>query len=125
MTRYNALGGAWTLDGRKLDLAASSPFAQALVGVSQRWCKMGIAKPDNKLLFPHVDKAAKSATAAGDIRKNIGYLSVHFHGKRASVEDVEDVFQNVFLPLEAESDSPTAWAGVCSYFIRHPKWIFY
>jgi hypothetical protein len=125
VTRYNSLGGSWTLDGRKLDLAASSPFAQALVGVSQRWCNMGIAKPDSKLLFPHVDKAAKSATAADDIRKNIGYLSVHFHGKSASAEDVENVFQNVFLPLEAESDSPTAWAGVCSYFIRHPGWIFY
>jgi hypothetical protein len=86
---------------------------------------MAIAKPTSTLLFPHVDKAAKSATAADDIRKNLGYLHLHFLGEAADPADIEDVFQNVFLPLEAESDSVTAWAGVCSYFIRHPKWIFY
>ena len=86
---------------------------------------MAIAKPTNTLLFPHVDKTAKSATAADDIRKNLGYLHLHFLGEPADPADLEDVFQNVFLPLEAESDSLTAWAGVCSYFIRHPKWSFY
>lgn len=123
--RHAALGGGQSLEGRKRDLAASSPFAQTLVAVSQRWCKIAIAKPTSTLLFPHVDRTAKSATAADDIQKNLGYLHLHFLGEPADPAEIEDVFQNVFLPLEAESDPPTAWAGVCSYFIRHPKWIFY
>ncbi len=125
MARHAGLGGSQSLEGRKQDLAASSPFAQALVAVSQRWCKISVAKAGNKLLFPHVDPAAKSATAMDDIKKNLGYLHLHFLGEPAEPAEIDDVLQAVFLPLEAESDSPTAWAGVCSYFIRHPKWIFY
>lgn len=123
--RHAALGGSQTLEGKTRDLAPSPPFAQALVGVSQRWCKMAIAKPGNALLFPYVERTAKSAVAADDIKKNMAYLSLHFLGDPGEAADLEDVFQNVFVPLEAASDSPTAWAGVCSYFIRHPRWIFY
>jgi hypothetical protein len=123
--RHAALGGSQALEGKKRDLAPSPPFAQALVAVSQRWCKLAIAKSSSTLLFPLVDRAAKSATSADDIRKNLTYLNLHFLGEPADPADIEDVFQNVFVPLEAASDPPTAWAGVCSYFIRHPRWIFY
>lgn len=124
--RQAALGGSQSLGGKKADLAPSPPFAQALVAVSQRWCKMAIEKPSSTaLLFPFVDKTAKSATAAADIKKNLAYLNLHFLGEPADPADIDEVFQNVFVPIEAASDSPTAWAGVCSYFIRHPRWIFY
>ena len=123
--RHAALGGSQSLGGKKRDLAPSPPFAQALVAVSQRWCKMAISKPSNALLFPYVDRTAKSATAAADIKKNLAYLNLHFLGEPADPADIDDVFQNVFVPLETASDSATAWAGVCSYFIRHPRWIFY
>jgi hypothetical protein len=123
--RHLALGGAQSLRGKKQDLAPSSTFGQALVVVAQRWCKMGIAKPSNTLLFPYVDKTAKSDVAAADIKKNLAYLNLHFLGLPADPADIEDVFQNVFVPIEAGSDAQTAWAGVCSYFIRHPLWIVY
>ena len=123
--REAALGGSQSLAGRKRDLSPSPPFAHALVALSQRWCKMAIAKPATTLLFPYVDSAAKSATSADAIKKNLAYLNLHFLGQPADPADIDDVFQSVFVPLEAESDPPTAWAGVCSYFIRHPRWVFY
>jgi hypothetical protein len=87
---------------------------------------MGIAKSGSKaLLFPEVDPKAKSADAADAIKKNIGYMHLHFLGEPAVDADVNEVFQDVFVPLETASDPTTAWTGVCAYFIRHPKWIFY
>ena len=31
----------------------------------------------------------------------------------------------IFVPLETESGSPTAYVGLCSYFVRHPHFILY
>jgi hypothetical protein len=124
--RHASLGGASALAQRKRDGSVTPSFLEALIPMSQAWCRMGIAKSGSKdLLFPEVDPTAKSADAADAIKKNIGYLHLHFLGEPAASADVDEVFQNVFVPLESASDSTTAWTGVCAYFIRHPKWIFY
>lgn len=112
--RYRSLEGS----------TVTPPFAQALIHTSQRWCKLGIAKSENKaLLFPHVEKEATSAEAADAIKTNLAYWYLHFLGEHADPAEVEDVFANLFVTLESESGPVTAWAGVCSYLIRHPKWI--
>jgi hypothetical protein len=122
--RHAALGGAQTLAGRRADLSPSSPFAVALTNMSQRWCKAGIAKESSStLLFPHVAPTAPSVEAESEIKENMAYLSVHFLGQPSTPEEINDVFETVFLPLEAETDPQTAWAGVCAYFIRHPLWV--
>jgi hypothetical protein len=86
---------------------------------------MAIAKPDNTILFPYVDPNAPSASEGDAIRKNIGYFALHFWGSRVEGTEVDDIFSGVFSPLETTADAPTAWAGVCSYFIRHPNWTFF
>lgn len=123
--RDAALGAAQTLRTRKRDLAASPPFADAFIPIAQRWCRMAIDKPSNKLLFPNVDPKAPSQAAAADIKKNIAFWHLHFLGEPSTQAAVDDVFKSVFAPLEAANDTETAWTGVCSYFVRHPKWIFY
>jgi hypothetical protein len=123
--RHAQLGGAQSLDGRARDPSPSPPFALALIGISQSWCKLAIAKSTNQILFPMVAPSAPSAGNTPAIKANIGYLALHFLGDPASDADVDDVFNSVFLPIEAGMDAPTAWAGVCSYFIRHPKAIFF
>ncbi|MFT3774970.1 MAG: hypothetical protein QM820_57210 [Minicystis sp.] len=124
--RHASLGGASSLQQRQRDPAITPSFLEALIPMSQAWCRKGIAKSENKtLLFPEVDPQAKSADAADAIKKNIGYLHLHFLGEPAAAGDVDEVFQNVFVPLETASDPTTAWTGVCAYFIRHPKWIYY
>jgi hypothetical protein len=126
MRRFFALGGGASSRGRRADLTASPSFVQALVPLSQRWCKMAIAKPSAQArLFPSVTPSTKSADDAAGIKSNIGHLHRHFLSEKPSAADIDDVFTNVFLPLEAETDPQTAWAGVCSYFIRHPRWVFF
>ena len=103
--RHAALGGAQSLEGRKRDLASSPPFRGGARRCSQRWCKMAIAKPGNTALFPAVDPKATSAASAADIKKNIAFFSLHFLSEPATVDDVDDIFDNVFVPLEAAADS--------------------
>ncbi len=122
-SRHGALGGAQTLGGKRADLSPGSPFVAALVNVSQAWCKLAVAKPDNPLLFATVAPTDTSAQAADAIKQNIAHLHLHFLGEVAVAADVDDVFNMVFVPLETESDPRTAWAGVCAYFIRHPLWV--
>jgi hypothetical protein len=121
--RHAALGGAQTSEIKARDLSPGPAFALSIAALSQAWCKIAIAKPKS-ILFPKVSPSAASASSADAIKQNIGYLTLHFLGEPAVPADVDDVFQNVFVPLETASDPKTAWAGVCSYFIRHPKWIF-
>lgn len=124
--RHASLGGSSSLAQRKRDATTTPSFLEALIPMSQAWCRMGIAKSGSlALLFPEVDPMAKSADAADAIKKNIGYLHLHFLGDPAAPADVDEVFQKVFVPLESASDPTTAWTGVCAYFIRHPRWIFY
>ncbi|APR79349.1 Hypothetical protein A7982_04696 [Minicystis rosea] len=124
--RYASLGGSSALEQRQADTTITASFAQALTPISQAWCRLGIAKAENKtLLFPEVDPKAKSTDAADAIKKNIGYLHLHFLGEPAAAADIDNVFQNVFVPLEAENDPTTAWTGVCAYFVRHPRWVLY
>lgn len=124
--RFFALGGAASSQGRRATLNATPSFVQALVPLSQRWCKMAIAKPSGQaLLFTGVTPGTTSADDAAGIKANIGHLHRHFLSEKPTAADIDEVFTSVFLPLEAETDPQTAWAGVCSYFIRHPRWVFF
>lgn len=124
-TRHIAMGGVASIQGKKREQDITPSFVQALVPMSQRWCKMAIAKGQKEPLFPHVDPAASSAEASADIKKNIGAMHLHFLGELGDDAAIATVFDEVFVPLESTSDAKTAWAGVCSYFIRHPRWVFY
>jgi hypothetical protein len=123
VSRHGALGGAQTSAIKARDLSASPSFVLSIAAMSQAWCKMAIAKPKS-ILFSGVSPDAPSSTSAAAIKQNIAYLTLHFLGDPAASADVHSVFQNVFVPIESGSDPKTAWAGVCSYFIRHPKWTF-
>lgn len=124
--RFFALGGNASSRGRRADLTPSPSFVQTLVPLSQRWCKLAIAKPSGQaLLFVSTTPEVKSADDAAGIKANIGHLHRHFLSERPEASQIDEVFTGVFVPLEAESDPQTAWAGVCSYFIRHPRWVFF
>jgi hypothetical protein len=124
--RSATLGGLHSLASVKRDTSTSTPFALSLQPISQAWCKIAINKMSSQaLLFPNVAPTAPSASSAAAIKQNIGHLALHFLGEPSTPDDVNTVFDNVFVPLESASDPKTAWAGVCSYFIRHPKWVFY
>lgn len=120
------LGGASTIRTVGSDRSFTPPLIQTLVPLSQQWCRMAVAKDDNEALFRHATPQTTSEDAAA-VRDNIGYLYLHLLAIEASNDDIDEVFEQVFVPLESdgENDSATAWAGVCSYFIRHPQFLIY
>lgn len=122
--RYETLGGAVVLQGRKNDATLGPSSMQTLVQMSQAWCRLAIEKPGNTAVLRHVTLADKSATKAAEIRQNIAQLSLRMLGDAPSDADVTELYEQVYLPLEPTS-TKVAWTGVCAALVRHPKWLSY
>jgi len=122
--RYETLGGAVVLQGRKKDLTLGPSSLQTLVQMSQAWCRLAIEKQGNTAVLRSVTLADKSATKSVEIKQNIAQLSLRMLGDVPSEADVTELYEQVYLPLEANS-TKTAWTGVCAALVRHPKWLSY
>ena len=122
--RYETLGGAVTLQGRKKDFGLGPSAMQTVVQVSQAWCRIALEKPGNTAVLRFVTLDDKSATKATEIKKNIAQLSLRMLGDVPSDADVNELYLQVYLPLEPAS-TKVAWTGVCAALVRHPKWLSY
>ncbi|WNG34851.1 hypothetical protein F0U61_15235 [Archangium violaceum] len=120
--RYHGLGGGSVMNQVSADRTPAPTFALTLTQVSQRWCRRALAKPDNTALFPK--GAARTANPA-DVKATLKRWSLHFLGERFTDAQVDELYADVFVPLATPTDTEPAYVGVCSYFIRHPHWIFY
>jgi hypothetical protein len=120
--RYHGLGGGSVINQVTPDRTASPTFVLTLTQVSQRWCRRALAMPDNPVLFPQ--GTSRSANPA-DVKATLKRWSLHFLGERFTDAEVDELYTDVFVPLATPTDTEPAWVGVCSYFIRHPHWIFY
>ncbi|MEM9073536.1 MAG: hypothetical protein AAGE52_33910 [Myxococcota bacterium] len=120
---WRNLGGANYLRGARGNTEVTPLFGQTLVPLSQAWCRKAIAKPSNPLFFRYGSADASSDEASDAIRRNIEHLYLHMLGVQATPEDVDAMFEEVFLPYEARETPRTAWIAVCATFIRDPLWI--
>jgi hypothetical protein len=120
--RYHALGGGSVVNQVTQDRTASPTFALTLTQVSQRWCRRALAMTENPALFPA--GTTRSANPA-DVKATLRRWSLHFLGERFTDAQVDALYQDVFVPLATPTDTEPAYVGACSYFIRHPHWIFY
>ncbi|WP_342380533.1 hypothetical protein NVS55_12975 [Myxococcus stipitatus] len=120
--RYHGLGGGSTVRQISEDRTASPTFALTLTQVSQRWCRRALGKAGNTALFP--TGTVRTANPV-DVKATLRRWSLHFLGERFTDAQVEDLYTKVFVPLSTPTDTEPAYVGVCSYFIRHPRWIFY
>jgi hypothetical protein len=123
---YTSLGGAYWLEGKLRNDAVTPNMLQALVPISQAWCRRAFAKPNNTAVLAMASLTDSSATPAGTaaIKANIGYLSLRMLGEPASTADVDDLFNTVFKPYEAKG-AAVAWTAVCAALVRDPMWILY
>lgn len=121
-SRFLALGGAAAVRQLRSSPDLAPTFVHTLTQVSQRWCRMALTKQGNTALF--VDGKAPSGTDAATVKPILKGWWRHFLAQTPTDADVEQVYQNVFVPLSTPDAEP-AWVGSCSYFIRHPQWIFY
>lgn len=121
--RFLGLGGASIVEQARADVLPSPNFTNILVQVSQAWCRKALTKQGNTALFSDGVVAADESEEA--VKGTIRRWSRHFIGVTVDDEEVADVYANIFVALRTESDVTTAYTGVCSYFIRHPLWVFY
>ena len=123
---YSALGGAYWLEGKLQNDAVTPNMLQALVPISQAWCKEAFAKTGNSAVLNKATLTDNSQSAQGiaNIKANIAYLYLRMLGEPASTAEVDDLYGSVFVPYEPQG-AATAWTAVCASLIRDPLWILY
>ena len=122
--RWQALGGPNPLVGDVRNSDFGPLFLQTLGPTAQAWCRRSITL-GRDALFRHTSADSNSETDAAAIRDNIRFLFLKMLGVVASDDDVDAMYDAVYLPYEATEGSTTAWVAVCSAFVRHPLWVTY
>lgn len=123
--RHAGLGGGSVVEQTREDATASVNFVNNLVPISQRWCRMALGKAGNTALFDN--DAGRQDESEANVTATLHRWSRHFHAVAIDDAEAAALYRDLFLALRADpaGDLDSAWSGVCSYFIRHPRWIFY
>jgi hypothetical protein len=122
--RHQSLGGGAVTEQVAPDASASVNFAHTIVQVSQAWCRLALAKEGNTALFATTSEQADES--ADNVAATVHRWARHFHAVDLDASETER-FIGLFNTLRADPDGDlnSAWSGVCSAFIRHPRWVFY
>ena len=123
--RFASLGGGSAMVQLRADSTISPTFVGSLTQISQRWCGKALAKSPNAALLPAGVSIAMGSAEPDKVKAILRFWFLHFLSVDASPAEVDQVYDGVFVPLEAGKDTLTGYVGACSYFIRHPDWIFY
>lgn len=119
--RFFALGGGSAIDQLPSDESVSPTAVLTLTQVSQAWCRLALKKADNETLLGAGGQLSADAAQAKAMLSRWGLL---FWGQRLASQKVDALYDEVFVPLSQEGVEP-AYVGACSYFIRHPRWMYY
>jgi hypothetical protein len=120
---YTSLGGGSAIATQYEDRSISTNFIQTLVPLSQSWCGLALQKTGNTLFT--VATATTGTAEPTVLREQLADWHLLFLAERANDDELDFIVESVFAPLEASSDTQSAWVGACSYFIRHPLFVFY
>lgn len=123
--RFASLGGGSAMVQLKADSTISPTFVGSLTQIAQRWCGKALAKTPNAALLPAGASITTGSAEPEKVKAILRFWFLHFLSVDASPAEVDQVYDGVFVPLEAGKDVRTGYVGACSYFIRHPDWIFY
>ncbi|WNG37197.1 hypothetical protein F0U61_28610 [Archangium violaceum] len=123
--RFEALGGGNSLLYRKRDVGFGPSAAQTLVQMSQAWCARAVDKKGNTAVLRYVTLADTSASNPDAVQKNLRALYLRMLGQPPSEEEAKQLYEQVYVPLEAQKNARLGWIGVCATLIRHPLWITY
>lgn len=125
-TLFGAFGGPWHLEGKWRNDAITPSFAQALVPVSQAFCRAAVTKSGNTAVLAKATLNDATSTAPGlaAIRANLATLHLRMLGEEATAADLDDLLDTVFKPYEPRG-AAVAWTAVCAALVRDPLWILY
>ncbi len=119
--RFYALGGGSAMNQVVESDTVSPTAVLTLLQVSQRWCRLALTKSPNAALFP---AGTSMASDPSSVRATITRWSLHFHGQRFTEAEVDAFYDTVFVPL-SQVDPEPGFVGLCSAFVRHPRWMVY
>ncbi len=120
--RFYAIGGGSSTGQIRADSTVSPTYVLTMQQTSQAWCRFALGKTGNTALFSAGSMGtADEATAKTTIRR----WGLHFIATQLSDDEVNALYTDLFVPLVADSNAGNAYVGLCSYFIRHPLWVFY
>lgn len=117
MARFEALGGASTIEYRAREHDFTPAAAQVLVQLSLEWCGRAVELKSNPALFKHATVDEKEPAA---IKRNIAYLHLRFLGIAPTEAAISAIHTGVYEKYSSASTA-TAWTAVCAYFVRHPQ----
>lgn len=120
--RFLGLGGGSALRQARADASTPPTFVHLITQLSQRWCRLALAKAGNRALFPG---GAVLSTDAAAVKETILRWHLHFLGEPGTAAQAEALYGKVFAPLQQASGAEPAYVALCTYFIRHPQWLFY
>jgi hypothetical protein len=112
---YQALGGGNFLAGAPPEKQTSATALQVMLQASVRYCRGSLGR-----LMKKASLSDTSATNPAAIHQNIRYLFLHLTGTDASTEQIENLYQEVYLPYETNSTS-SAWQAVCAQLLLRPE----
>ncbi|MFL5318139.1 MAG: hypothetical protein ACJ790_00685 [Myxococcaceae bacterium] len=123
--RYQQLGGAAWLSGKKPNASTNRSFAQQWVPMSQAMCKLAVSKTNNPAIFIDATLSDRSTTATGAprIQKNIGTLYLRMLGEVPSSADVQALY--ALYTAKEPASAADGWANVCAALLRDPLWLTY
>jgi hypothetical protein len=120
--RFMGLGGGAIAKQSRSQLAVAPTFVLILTQVSQRWCRLALAKPGNTQLF---NGGVPTSVDPQTARQILGRWHRHFWAEIPTDDQVNALYDGLFAPLAASDGVEPALVASCSYFIRHPHWIIY
>lgn len=123
--RYDALGGGNSLAARKKDVSFGPSAAQTLVQMSQAWCARAVDKKGNTAVLRYVTLADTSKGNPDAVQKNLRSLYLRMLGQPPSDTEAQELYEQVYVPLETAQNTRIAWIGTCAALVRHPLWITY
>lgn len=115
------------------DLAASAIFSKFVGDMARDVCLRLMERERNetnagaRTFLVHVGPEDTLADSEAEIRENLAYLLLRFHGATVTAESGSiDRWQQLFSEISSATGDPMdGWNGVCVALIRHPDFYTY
>lgn len=119
---YFSLGGGSAIEQSRESRSITQTGMLVLTPLSQAWCRIAIQKEGNTTLFGDAMSAPADDQGIKALLSRWGML---FWAERLEQDNIDVLFDTIYTPIATAEDQTAGLTGVCSFFIRHPKWLEY
>lgn len=119
---YFSLGGGSAIEQASESRSITQTGMLVLTPLSQAWCRVALQKEGNTALFGDTMSAP---TDDQGVKKLLSRWGMLFWAERLEQDAIDMLFDSIYTPIATAEDQTAGLTGVCSFFIRHPKWLEY